>query len=147
LNSKLTLIVVDSNFILLPFQFKVDYLNEIRHMVEGKLKFIIYQQVLNELESKKKRESQATKFVRLLESGLSYLDKHKTDYDIDFINDIKNIEETTDDFLLRKIICLKKEGNNVFFATNDSNLRKKAREQHINTIFLRQKKYLFIERV
>jgi len=147
LNSKLTLIVVDSNFILLPFQFKVDYLNEIRHIVEGKLKFIIYQQVLNELESKKKRESQATKFIRLLESGLSYLDKHKTDYDIDFINDIKNIEETTDDFLLRKIISLKKEGNNVVFATNDSHLRKKAREQQINTIFLRQKKYLSIERI
>jgi len=147
LKLNLNLIVIDSNFILLPFQFKIDYLNEIRHIIEGELKFIIYQQVLNELESKKKRKPHATKFIRLLDSGLSYLDNHKGDYDINFSDDIKNIEESTDDFLLRKIVHLKNKGNNVFLATNDSDLRKKARERYINTIFLRQKKYLSIERI
>lgn len=125
----------------------MDYLHEIRHIIEGKLKFIIYQQVLNELESKKKRESRATKFIRLLESGLSYLDKHKSDYDFNFLDDVKNSDETTDDFLLRKLTGLKKEGNILYLASNDSELRKKAREREINTIFLRKKKYLFIERV
>ncbi|GAF91123.1 unnamed protein product, partial [marine sediment metagenome] len=34
----------------------------------------------------------------------------------------------------------------IFLATNDSILRKKAREFGLNTIFLRQKKYLSFER-
>ncbi|MFX1312464.1 MAG: PIN domain-containing protein [Promethearchaeota archaeon] len=147
MKSNLNLIVIDSNFILLPFQFKVDYLSQIRHILEGELEFVIFRQILNELESKKKREPQATKFNRLLNAGLLYLDEHKKDYDINFLNEVKNNDETTDDFLLRKIISLKTKANNVFLATNDSDLRKRAKEQYINTIFLRQKKFLSIERI
>ncbi|MFW9864770.1 MAG: PIN domain-containing protein [Candidatus Thorarchaeota archaeon] len=141
----LTLVVIDSNFILLPFQFKVDYLKEIRGHVEGQLKFIVFQQVLNELEAKKKREPNATKFDRLLNSGLSYLEKNKENYTIDFIDSVKMKDETTDDFLLRKSIELKAESNSVFLATNDSNLRAKSRDLGISIIFLRQKKYLSFE--
>lgn len=141
----LTLVVIDSNFILLPFQFKVDYLNEIRGHVEGRLKFIVFQQILDELEAKKKREPNATKFNRLLNSGLSYLEKNKENYTIDFIDSVKTKYETTDDFLLRKSIELKAESNTVFLATNDSNLRDKSRELGISIIFLRQKKYLSFE--
>ncbi|MFX1488338.1 MAG: PIN domain-containing protein [Promethearchaeota archaeon] len=141
----LTLVVIDSNFILLPFQFKVDYLNEIRGHVEGRLKFIVFQQILDELEAKKKREPNATKFDRLLNSGLSYLEKNKENYTIDFIDSVKTKYETTDDFLLRKSIELKAESNTVFLATNDSNLRDKSRELGISIIFLRQKKYLSFE--
>lgn len=141
----LTLVVIDSNFILLPFQFKVDYLNEIRGYVEGQLKFIVFQQILDELEAKKKREPNATKFDRLLNSGLSYLEKNKENYTIDFIDSVKMGDETTDEFLLRKSIELKAESNTVFLATNDSNLRDKSRELGISIIFLRQKKYLSFE--
>ncbi|MFX1481151.1 MAG: PIN domain-containing protein [Promethearchaeota archaeon] len=141
----LTLVVIDSNFILLPFQFKVDYLNEIRGYVEGQLKFIVFQQILDELEAKKKREPNATKFDRLLNSGLSYLEKNKENYTIDFIDSVKMGDETTDEFLLRKSIELKAESNTVFLATNDSNLRDKSRELGISSIFLRQKKYLSFE--
>ena len=141
------LIVIDSNFILLPFQFKIDYLNEIRNNLEGNLKFVIFQQILNELEAKKKRESKSTKFIRLLNSGLLYLENNKNKYNFDFVNDIKQEEETTDDYLIRKITQLKDRYQTVFLATNDSELRRKARLSSINTIFLRQKKYLSIERV
>ena len=77
MKSAQNLIVVDSNFILLPFQFKIDYLHEIRELLEGELKFIIFQQVLNELEAKKRREAKSTKFRRLFEAGLLYLEKKK----------------------------------------------------------------------
>ena len=139
-------IIIDSNFILLPFQFKIDYFNEIRLKLEGKLKFIIFQQILNELEAKKRRESKATKFVKFLESGLIYLERNKEKYDIEIREDVKKDYETTDNFLIKIIIELKKESNNTYLATNDSELRKMAHKQHINTIFLRQKKFLSIER-
>lgn len=140
------LIVIDSNFILLPFQFKLDYLNEIRVKLEGKLKFIIFRQILKELDAKRKREPKATKFRKQLKSGLLYLEKNQTDFNIEYIEEVKDNLETTDDFLLRKLITLKNEGKQVFLATNDSELRKRARKLDINTIFLRQKKYLSIER-
>ena len=115
--------------------------------VEGKLKFIIYQQIFNELESKRKRKSKATKFTRLLDSGLSYLEKNKPNFEIDFLEDVKNRDELTDEFLLRKSLELKDKGFLVFLATNDSELRRKARRSELNTIYLRQKKFLSIERV
>jgi len=146
LKSNINLIVIDSNFILLPFQFKIDYLNEIRNNLEGNLKFVIFQQILYELEAKKKREPKSTKFIRLLNSGLLYLEKNKGKYEIDLVNDIKQENETTDDYLLRKTTKLREEFQTVFLATNDSELRRKARLSSINTIFLRQKKYLSIER-
>ena len=141
------IIIIDSNFILLPFQFKIDYLNEIRNNLEGNLKFVIFQQILNELEAKKKREPKSTKFIRLLNSGLLYLEQNKGKYEIDRVDDIKQENESTDDYLLRKSTELREEFQTVFLATNDSELRRKARLSSINTIFLRQKKYLSIERV
>ena len=146
MKSKNNVVIVDSNFILLPFQFKIDYFFEIRQILEGKLTFIIFQQILNELESKKRREPKATKFRRFFESGLLYLEKNNDKYPIEIIEEVKNINETTDDFLLKKANELKIKGNSVYLATNDSELRRKAHSQLINTIFLRQKKYLSIER-
>ena len=143
----MNLIVIDSNFILLPFQFKIDYLNEIRNNLEGNLKFIIFQQILNELEAKKKRAPKSTNFIRLLNSGLLYLEKNKGKYEIDLVDDIKQENESTDDYLLRKTTELREGFQTVFLATNDSELRRKARLSSLNTIFLRQKKYLSIERV
>ena len=141
------LVILDSNFILLPFQFKIDYLNEIRVNLEGKLKFIIFKQILKELDAKKKREPKATKFHRQLKSGLLYLEKNKINFNIEYMEQTKDKIETTDDFLLRKLINLKEENRNIFLATNDSELRKKAKKLKISTIFLRQKKFLSIERV
>ena len=140
------IVVIDSNFVLLPFQFKIDYLKEISSNLESNTRFVIFQQILDELEAKKIREHKATKFQRNLKSGLDYLEKSKDSYDIAFLEDIKDENETTDDFLLRSSINLKSENSRIFLATNDALLRKKAREALIGTIFLRQKKYLSFER-
>ncbi|MFW9882244.1 MAG: PIN domain-containing protein [Candidatus Thorarchaeota archaeon] len=142
----MNLIIIDSNFVLLPLQFKIDYLTEIRLKLEGKLRFIIFKQILDELEAKRRRELKGTKFNRLLDSGLLYLEKNKAIFEVIFLEETKDDSELTDTFLLKKSLELKGEGYNIFLATNDSELRKKAKLSNINTIFLRQKKYLSIER-
>ena len=101
------IVVIDSNFILLPFQFKIDYLYDIEKNLEGKTKFIVYQQIIDELEAKGKREPNATKFEMQLKSGLFYLEKFKEDYNLEFNHSIKEHFETTDDFLIRTCIELK----------------------------------------
>jgi len=146
LKSNTNLIILDSNFILLPFQFKIDYFDEIRLNIEGKLRFIIFQQILDELEAKRRRESKHTKFIRLLENGLLYLNKNKEKYNIEIMEDVKKEIETTDDFLIKAALKFQNIGQNVYIATNDSELRRKAKTLNINTIFLRQKRYLSIER-
>jgi rRNA-processing protein FCF1 len=115
--------------------------------LEGELRFIVFKQVLDELEAKRKREPQATKFIRLLDSGLSYIENNKVSSNIEFFDEIKNGNESTDEFLLRRALELKNEGYSIFIATNDSELRRKSKRLKINTIFLRQRKYLSIERV
>ena len=86
---RINIVIIDSNFVLLPFQFKIDYLNEICLIVEGKTRFIIYKQILDELKAKKERESQATKFQMEFKSGLSYLDANKDKFDIIFDDKVK----------------------------------------------------------
>jgi len=145
LKFKDNIIIIDSNFILLPFQFKIDYLYEIRNKIEGNLKFVIFQQIFDELEAKKRRERKATKFKRLFDSGMLYLEKKKTEYDIEIYNNTKESNETTDTFLLKKATELKNETQRIFLATNDSDLRRRARKLGLNLIFLRQKRFLSIE--
>ncbi|MFW9949280.1 MAG: PIN domain-containing protein [Candidatus Thorarchaeota archaeon] len=135
-------IIIDANFILLPFQFKIDYLTEITASLEGITQFFIYEQILNELEAKKLREPNATKFRMNLKSGLLYLEKNRANYNIQYKQDIKSPEETTDSFLLKICQELKNENKKVYLASNDADLRRKARRIGINTIFLRQKKYI-----
>jgi len=146
LNSNFNIVVIDSNFILLPFQFKIDYFDEIRTKIEGQLRFIIFQQMFNELDSKRKRKQKSTNFARFYDSGFLYLEQNKEKYDIIILKNIKRDNENTDDFILRMLKDLKKENQNVYIATNDSELRKKAKLIDISTIFLRQKKYLSIDR-
>ena len=146
MNSKSNIVILDSNFILLPFQFKIDYFNEIREIIEGELKFVIFQQVINELEAKKRRERKATKYQRLLDAGLLFLEKNKTKYKLEIVEEIKEDYETTDTFLLRKANELNREDQRIFLATNDSDLRRRARKLGLNMIFLRQKRYLSVER-
>ncbi|MFX0056861.1 MAG: PIN domain-containing protein [Candidatus Hodarchaeota archaeon] len=138
-------VVIDSNFLLLPFQFKIDYLDEITQNLEGKTEFLIYKQILDELEAKRKRDAKKTKFRKDLKGGLLYLDNFKDKFNINFNNSIKKDFETTDDFLLRKCIDLKLKSKHIFIATNDSELRKKAKNSGINVIFMRQKKLLCFE--
>lgn len=139
------LIILDSNFILLPFQFKIDYLKEIREILTGKISFIIYQQVLDELKAKENRFPNKMHFKKNLNAGLNYLNHHKSVYDIEFNESCKQENENTDDFLIRKCISLKHGECSVYLATNDKELRKKAINSKIFTIFMRQKKYIDIE--
>ena len=139
------IIIIDSNFILLPFQFKIDYLYEIRTKIEGNLKFVIFQQIFDELEAKKRRKRETTKFSRLLESGKLYIEKNNSEYNIEIYDNRKEGHETTDTFLLKKANELKNETQRVFLATNDSDLRRRARKLGLNMIFLRQKRFLSIE--
>ncbi|MBY9010358.1 MAG: hypothetical protein KGD74_10885 [Candidatus Lokiarchaeota archaeon] len=136
------LIVIDANFILLPFQFKIDYLYDIDSRLEGRTVFILFKQILDELQAKRLREPNATKFIMNLNSGLSYLENNYEKYNIVYNQLTKSNGESTDDFLVRNCQNLKGKEIRVYLASNDADLRRKVRKIGFSTIFLRQKKYL-----
>ncbi len=136
------LIVIDANFILLPFQFKIDYLYDIDSKLEGRTVFILFKQILDELEAKRLREPNATKFAMNLKSGLSYLETNNEKYNIIYNHLTKSNGESTDDFLVRLCKELKGKGNRIYLASNDADLRREVRKMGMSTIFLRQKKFL-----
>jgi hypothetical protein len=136
------LIVIDANFILLPFQFKIDYLYDIDSSLEGRTVFILFKQIFDELEAKRLREPNATKFIMNLKSGLSYLENKNEKYNIVYNHLTKSNKESTDDFLVRNCQKLKEKENRVYLASNDADLRRKVRKIGVSTIFLRQKKFL-----
>ena len=104
--------------------------------------FIVYKQILDELEAKKIREPKARKFHMNFQSGLLYLEKNNDKYNIEYKQNIKLKDETTDNFLLKSCKELKRISKRVYLATNDAELRRKANKMEVSTIFLRQKKYV-----
>ncbi|MBY9003960.1 MAG: hypothetical protein KGD73_08315 [Candidatus Lokiarchaeota archaeon] len=138
------IVVIDANFLFLPIQFKIDYLSEINYVLVGKNYFLIYKQIFDELESKRKRLHEISKFGRELNFAKVYLESNKKNYNLIYIDKIKQGSETTDQFLLSECLRLNKKHPNIFLATNDSQLRREASKANIRNVCLRQKKYLVI---
>ncbi len=136
------LIILDANFILIPSQFGIDYFEEIRDIIPGKLAYIIFKFTLDELNWKKIRENKKVKYQKQLELGLKILRSHKF-YEIPIE---RENNETVDDFLIKA--CQKLLNNNfkVHLATNDSRLRSRAMKLGISVIYLRQKKKIVSDR-
>ena len=136
------LIVIDANFILLPFQFKIDYLHDIDGSLEGRTVFILFKQILDELEAKRLREPNATKFIMNLKSGLSYLESNNEKYNFVYNHLTKSNEETTDDFLVRNCKELKEKEKKVYLASNDADLHSQGLHLGFHRHYLQLKKFL-----
>jgi rRNA-processing protein FCF1 len=136
------LIILDANFILIPSQFGIDYFEEIRNKIPGKLAYIVFKSTLDELNKKKEREYKKIKFQQQLELSLQIL-KSKRIYRIPLE---RKPGETVDNFLIS--VCQELLNNNfkVHLATNDSKLRSQATSLGINVIYLRQKKKIIADR-
>lgn len=124
-------VILDTNFLLLPFQFKVDIFAEIERLI-GKFEPIVLSTTLNEL--KKLVDLRSVKTSRLALSAMELVKRCRI-----IEVDVRS-EENYDDVILR----IAKE-NNYIVATNDKLLRRKLRRAGITTIFLRQRAYLDVE--
>ncbi len=122
-------VILDSNFLMLPFQFNVDIQAELDRIIEGGYKFYVPQEVLNELNYLKiKAEKQSDR--KLANMALEYAKRFET---------IEGGDEEAD----KAIIDIAKKDTIV--CTNDKALKKKLREIKVPVIFLRQKTKLEIE--
>ena len=122
-------VVIDTNFFMVPFQFNVDVIDELEKVLPS-YKLTTTQFVVNELKGLKKNNKGKTRMNASLALKIATSDKIE----------IKNIpllkDEAVDDALLRISKVL---------ATNDIELKKRAKNKGITVAYLRQKKYIAIE--
>jgi len=124
-------VILDANFLLLPFQFKIDIFGEIEALI-GRFEPIVLSTTIEEL--KKLSAKKSSKISRLALSALEVAEKCR------LIEARAKPGENYDDVLLRVA-----REENCLVATNDRKLRNKLRETGVPTIFLRQRSYLQVE--
>lgn len=122
-------VVIDTNFFMVPFQFNVDIIDELEKALPSyKLTTPIF--VINELKGLKRNNKGKIR----LNADLALKLANSSNIEIKDISLENN--ETVDDALLRVSEVL---------ATNDIELKKRARKKSITVAYLRQKKYIAID--
>lgn len=122
-------VVIDTNFFMVPFQFNVDIITELEKSLPS-YKLTTPSFVINELKGLKKNNKGKIRLNANLALKLANSSKVE-------IKDISLLEnETVDDALLRVSEVL---------ATNDIELKNRAKEKGITVAYLRQKKYIAVE--
>ena len=122
-------VVIDTNFFMVPFQFNVDIITELEKILPS-YKLTTPSFVINELKGLKNNNKGKTRLNANLALKLANSSKIE-------IKDISLLEnETVDDALLRVSEVL---------ATNDVELKNRAKDKGITVAYLRQKKYIAVE--
>ena len=122
-------VVIDTNFFMVPFQFNVDVITELENTLPS-YKLTTPSFVINELKGLKRNSKGKVRLNANLALKLANSSKVE-------IKDISLLEnETVDDALLRVSEVL---------ATNDIELKNRAKDKGITVAYLRQKKYIAIE--
>mgnify|MGYP002523050946 CR=1 FL=1 len=122
-------VVIDTNFFMVPFQFNVDIITELEKILPS-YRLTTPSFVINELKGLKRNNKGKIRLNANLALKLANSSKVE-------IKDISLLEnETVDDALLRVSEVL---------ATNDIELKKRAKAMGITIVYLRQKKYITVD--
>ena len=122
-------VVIDTNFFMVPFQFNVDIISELEKKLPS-YKLTTPSFVINELKGLKRNNKGKIRLNANLALKLANSSKVE-------IKDISLLEnETVDDALLRVSEVL---------ATNDIELKNRAKNKGITVAYLRQKRYIAVE--
>lgn len=124
-------VILDANFLLLPFQFKTDIFGGIEALI-GRFEPIVLSVTLEEL--KKLSSKKSGKVSKIAQSAIDLAKKCR----------VMEVDAKTGESYDEVILRVAKE-NNYLVATNDRLLRKKLREAGVATIFLRQGAYLQVD--
>jgi rRNA-processing protein FCF1 len=123
-------ILCDTNFLLVPLRFGVDIFYEAPEALNDLVEFYVSSRVLDEINLLKKDAKPSFDkellFAQKMAEQCKVLEDHS--------------ENPVDDSLVQ---LAKKHG--LVLGTTDSELRKKAREQCVKVVYLRQRRYLVLD--
>lgn len=126
-------IFLDTNFLLIPAQFRIDIFQEIDRIITRKYDLIIIPQILEELHEMAKESKKNEREARIA------LELAKKCQLLEMSPSIQGNQEV-DEIILQSATKQK-----WIVATNDAALRKKLRSHQVPTITLRNKAHLTLE--
>lgn len=121
-----TNVLLDTNFLLLPFQRRIDIFEEIPKLLGSTITFLVLPQILHELKWIERKGSEKEK--RAARSSKDLIDLH-----CEIVENVSILDMDADTALLRYSA---KTG--AIVATNDSYLRRELKKQGSRAIFLRK---------
>ena len=119
-------IILDTNFLMIPYQFKVDIFEEMNRIIEEKHELVTLNSVIEELKRLTKSKGKDSVAAKI---GLELIKRKR-------IKIIKTKEKKTDDAIL------KLADKNTIVATNDRLLIQRLKNRNIKIIYLRGIKHL-----
>jgi len=125
-------IILDTNFLLVPMQFKVDIFLEIERIVHEKYELYVLDKTVDELNrlalnrNKKVKDRDAAKLA----------------IKIAVAKGVKTIKTTSDKYADDLIVEI--ADKNTVVATNDIDLRRRVRNKGAKTILMRKKAFLVL---
>ncbi len=122
-------IVFDTNFCMVPFEFKVDIIDELNRIMPEKYEVLIPNLVVDELN----------KIARGI--GKRAIAARSA---LEFVKNFKKVNVEKRGSVDKSIIYFAKE-NNCILATQDKEMKRIARSLGVPTITMRQKKYLIYD--
>jgi uncharacterized protein len=125
-------VILDSSFFFVPSQFNLDIFEELANLLNHRFELILLSSIKKELQGLAKSNSPKVQKQALL--ALRLAEKCR------FVPIKKGLTETYDDVIVRVASEWKCP-----VATNDSELRRRLRENGVAVIFLRQKQRLAMD--
>jgi rRNA-processing protein FCF1 len=121
-------IIIDTNFLLIPFRYRIDILRELDYLVEASHRFVISSKTMTELKKigkKVGKDGMAARLaIKLVVANSSRIDIIESEAHVDdWIVEYSKIS--------RAIVC-----------TNDSELRRRLRARAIKVVTMKSKSKL-----
>lgn len=126
-------VILDSNFLMIPFQFHIDIFQEIEYLLQKKVDFIVPSAVKQELTSISARGGEGSSEASL---ALQLASRCRV------VEVSLQPGETVDDAIVKAAQKL-----SAVVATNDIELKKKLRDMLVPVVIMRDKSKLEIEGV
>jgi rRNA-processing protein FCF1 len=126
-------VILDSNFLMIPFQFNLDIFQEIEYLLQKKVDFVVPSAVKNELTGISSRGGEGAPEASL---ALQLASRCRV------VDVTLEPQETVDDAIVK---ASQKLGAVV--ATTDIDLKKRLRDINVPVVYLREKSKLEVEGV
>ncbi|MFX1319030.1 MAG: PIN domain-containing protein [Promethearchaeota archaeon] len=123
-----TKVLLDTNFLLLPFQRQIDIFNEIPRLIGGQVHFVLLPQIITELEWLKTQGT--AKERRAAESAYQLMEQ--------FCQVLTDLPASIQDLDADSALLRYAHETGAIVATNDGALRRKLVKQGSRAIFLRK---------
>ena len=133
-NTSKEILVFDTNFLFVPFEFRVEIISEIKRILGNDVSFVILKETLDELEKIELKKTKNKKFLPLIATLLKR-------YNVSILITQEKMEKSSSyvDAILHTL------PKNWVIATNDKELKQSLWKVPRRVIFMRQKSYLDIK--